>query len=271
MIAVSFDGPVSYDRAKVLALQLNLPLVDSVKSGDNPEVKFLLLVTADRLQLQKTGCKVNPIFVDFLDHKLVQRASSSSSAPKQMLAKAVGVKKNYHPTVLDATAGLGKDAFLLAASGCEVHMLERSPIMGALLADGLCRLQKVVSAMGESDGVPRWLAKMFLRLTIVDAKHYIENALICGDARPDVIYLDPMYPERTKAALGKQAMRMVKSIVGEDGDSEELLLLALRYATKRVVVKRPRLAPSLSQRQGVSVDIVFGGCCCRYDVYTIHI
>ena len=57
----------------------------------------------------------------------------------EAVAKAVGIKKEYLPDVIDATAGLGRDAFVLAALGCHVRMLERHPVVAALLDDGLQR------------------------------------------------------------------------------------------------------------------------------------
>src|SRR5690606_6881060 len=62
---------------------------------------------------------------------------------------------------------------------------------------------------------------------------------------PDVVYLDPMYPQRRKQALVKKEMRLLRRLVGDDGDAPELLAAALEAARRRVVVKRPRGAPSL--------------------------
>ena len=104
-----------------------------------------------------------------------------------------------------------------------------------------------------------------MRIIHEDAIEHL--ALRAPEARPDVIYLDPMYPERRKKALGCQQLRTLRSWVGDDPDAAQLLELALRCVRRRVVVKRPRLAESLS---GAKADIRFSGRSIRYDVYLVH-
>jgi 16S rRNA (guanine1516-N2)-methyltransferase len=198
------------------------------------------------------------ICINFLDPTLVFRITHSSGK-NQLIAKAVGIKSAYKPPVLDATAGLGVDAMILACLGCEVRMIERSPVIGTLLADALERLQEA----RRNKKAPFLPTNFCLKLTVTDAIDYIKN--FSGAKKPDVIYLDPMYPERKKSALGKQKMRLIKEVVGEDLDAPQLLEAALQLATKRVVVKRPRLAPPLSSSH--TIDIVFKGNTSRYDVY----
>ena len=154
----------------------------------------------------------------------------------QPLARAVGLKSGYRPTVVDATAGLGSDGFILASLGCQVTMIERSPIMGTLLSDGLER--------AANHPTTKEIASR-IHLLLGSASELI----IRQPERPAAIYLDPMYPHRHGSALNKQAMRIIRSLVGDDPDAATLLETALTVATNRVVVKRPKGAPTLNNRR----------------------
>lgn len=191
-----------------------------------------------------------PIKVDFVTGQAAHRRQFGGGRG-QLIAKAVGLKKNPNPVVLDVTAGLGRDAFVLASLGCKVTMIERSKVIAALLQDGLDRLYRDSSS-----------ENITLQLLVADAREVLEN--LTQDDKPDVIYMDPMFPHRDKSALVKKEMRILREVVGDDIDAAELLDLALRSANKRVVVKRSKLAPQLTQR---APDLVFMGKSSRYDVY----
>ena len=237
-------------KAKDLTHQLNLPFVDFSHS----DYLFLLALTPERLELRERGVKNSkPIYVDFLAPNLNYRIKHGGGN-KQLLAKAIGIKGGIKPTVLDATAGLGVDAFVLASLGCEVVMLERSPIIGALLQDGLDRFKKNSQ-----------YKNIKLDLHVLQAHDYLDKIFHAKIKKPDIIYLDPMYPERKKRALGKKSMRILHELVGKDEDAAEVLTLALQCAKKRVVVKRPSYAENLGL---LKPDLVFSlGKSCRYDVY----
>lgn len=236
------------DQATALAAQLRIPLV----AIDNKDHEFLLVLTAERLELRQISIDAaGPMYVDFLAGKIAYRQAHRG---KELLAKAVGIKGNYQPSVIDATAGLGSDSFILASLGCKITMLERSPIMAALLQDGLVRALKN----------PQLAEKLALILINIDAINYF--AQLKPEQFPDVTYLDPMHPPRTKTALVKKEMRMIRAIVGEDIDSNVLLTNALQCAKKRVVVKRPRLAPSLTE---LKPSFVIMGKQQRFDVYLV--
>jgi 16S rRNA (guanine1516-N2)-methyltransferase len=176
---------------------------------------------------------------------------------RQALARAVGLKKGWQPTVIDATAGLGRDAFILASLGCHVHMLEKAPVLAALLEDGLQRAAQ--SAATEE------IIRHRLRFTRADSLDFLQN--LQEEAYPDVIFLDPMFPERTKSSLVKKEMRILRSLSGDDENGSGLLALSLRRARNRVVVKRPRLASSLLDRPEPSHQIT--GKSSRFDVYLV--
>lgn len=169
----------------------------------------------------------------------------------QLIAKACGLKKIKNPTVLDLTAGLGRDAFVLACLGCDVTMVERSPIIAALLEDALHHL-----SLDEELS-----ATIKLRLIKENAIDYLNR--LPKEKYPDVILIDPMHPPRQKSALVKKEMRILRDIVGDDLDANELLTASIGKA-KRIVVKRPRLAPTLGDRKP---SLVYEGKSTRFDVY----
>jgi 16S rRNA (guanine1516-N2)-methyltransferase len=194
------------------------------------------------------------VYVDFV-HGAAGYRRRQNEGLRQPLAKAIGIKGNDRPSLLDATPGLGRDAFVLACLGCRVTMIERSPIVHALLENGLQRALR-------NEEVKSIIAQ-HLHLIAGDACDTLARCK--EEERPDVVYLDPMYPHRTKSALVKKEMRMLRGIVGDDEDAPSLLHLALEHAHKRVAVKRPRLAPPLEAEISPSMSIE--GKNTRYDVY----
>ncbi len=209
----------------------------------NPFTQCLELIDAD-------NPKQKPFTIDFNVGKMAYRFNQGIGR-KQDLARAVGIKKEFIPTVLDATAGLGRDAFILACCGCSVTLCERSIILYQLLADAISRA-KQDAALQES------MARM--QLIQQDSLVYLQQ--LTAEQIPDVIYVDPMYPERKKSALVKQDMRIVRQVVGDDVDTVALLQQALQVAKKRVVVKRPKLAEVL-----LTPHHQIHGKTTRYDIY----
>jgi 16S rRNA (guanine1516-N2)-methyltransferase len=201
---------------------------------------------------------MDQLHIDFASKSLAYRLKHGGGR-SQLIAKAVGIKSKENPlTVLDATAGLGVDAFILANLDCDVLMLERSPIIAALLKDALERASQNPN-----------FKNIKLRLLEADSIDYLAKLASNKSApKPDVIYIDPMYPIRTKSALGKKNLRILKDIVGEDLDAPKLLANALACARKRVVVKRPRLGATIAGK--CEPDLVFKGKSSRYDVYLLQ-
>ncbi|MGC6456512.1 MAG: class I SAM-dependent methyltransferase [Coraliomargaritaceae bacterium] len=175
----------------------------------------------------------------------------------QMIARAVGLKSGRSPSVLDATAGLGADAFVLASLGCPVRLIERSVPLCFLVESAMER-----AACEEDAELNAVLDRM--HLDMADALEVLRT--LEDEERPDVVYLDPMFPPRSKSALVKKEMRLVHQLVGEDTDSGELLEAALPVARDRVVVKRPRIAPDLI---GPEPDVRLTGKSNRYDIYLV--
>jgi 16S rRNA (guanine1516-N2)-methyltransferase len=212
-----------------------------------------LVLTPERLELRKRDePKLGGIYVDFVSGTQAHRRKFGGGRG-EAVAKAVGIKKNYLPRVVDATAGLGRDAFVLAALGCHVQMLERNPVVAALLDDGLRR--------GYQDAeIGAWLRE---RLTLLHTSSL--TALANIEPWPEVVYLDPMYPHRQKSALVKKEMRVFQSLVGADEDADGLLAPARALATRRVVVKRPDYAGPLA---GVPAQATVVTKSHRFDLYT---
>jgi 16S rRNA (guanine1516-N2)-methyltransferase len=253
IIAVATDSAALSDNADRLARELEIPRCAMPCS----EYSHVLLFNTDsvppRLELRATYKDApGPVCVDFVRGALGFRARAGSRG-KEPLARAVGLKGAIRPTVLDATAGLGRDAYILATLGCRVSLVERSPIIAALLRDGLNRAL--------ADDSTRPIAGR-MELHTGDAVAVISHL---GELeRPDVVYLDPMYPQRNKSALVKKEMRILRTLVGEDMDAPQILTAALGTACKRVVVKRPRLADALP---GIAPSHSLVGSTTRFDVY----
>jgi len=250
-VAVSAADPALTETATTLAHDLGLPLCPP-SCRDYPHV---LTLGTERLELRTCqGETAGPIYVDFIAGAMGFRARRARRG-KEPLARAVGLKGTDIPTVLDATAGLGRDTFILAALGCPVTVVERSPVIAALLRDGIARARTHFDT--------RTAAR---RMTLISGDATAVLRRLTEDERPDVVYLDPMYPHRSKSALVKKEMRILRALVGEDPDAPQLLETALRTARRRVVVKRPRLAPALP---GVAPSHTLTGNTTRFDIYLI--
>ncbi len=218
-----------------------------------PEEGTLLISdSAGMVSVQRVDSKDKPITVDFVGGKAGHRRKFGGGKG-QDIAKAVGLNKGVKPSVLDATGGLGRDAFVLASLGCKVTMIERSSVVAALLEDGLRR------ALADADVSPIAERMSLLKGNAIDL-------MISTDNKYDVVYLDPMFPHREKSALVKKEMRLFQDLLGDDPDADQLLIPALDIARYRVVVKRPKLAPDLN---GQEPTYRLEGKSCRYDIYAL--
>lgn len=259
-IAVLCNYSPLLSEAETLANSLQLPLLINQTPDAIDVAEFVLVFGQDAIHLQQTGRKApGPVLAEFTEGAVDHRRKFGGGKG-QMIAKAVGIKAGVYPQVLDATAGLGKDSFVLATLGCRVTMIERSPIVQRLLADGLVRAQLFAS---EQDAELLQTVNRMQLLT-QDSRVYLES--LSADQFPDVIYLDPMFPDRHKTADVKKEMAAFHQIVGKDEDADVLLPLALAHVKYRVVVKRPRKAPLLNN-QPPSYQLE--GKSSRYDIYTI--
>ncbi|MGJ8555493.1 MAG: class I SAM-dependent methyltransferase [Sulfitobacter geojensis] len=188
--------------------------------------------------------------VDFVNGPVAHRLRFGGGRG-QDLAKAMGLRGGKTPTIIDATAGLGRDAFLLASLGAEVTLIERSDKMHALLEQGM---QRAAAESGQ-------LREIIDRMTLLkgDAKDLLPD--LSGES----ILIDPMHPPRKSSALVKQELRQVREIVGSDEDAADLVRVALANATKRVVLKWPAKADPIEGIRPCTHQIL--GKSTRYDVF----
>ena len=195
-----------------------------------------------------------PLCVDFTAGKVAHRRHFGGGR-QQLIAKACGLARGVTPSIVDATAGLGRDAFVLASLGAPVLMIERVPAIAALLEDGLRRA-------AQHPETSEIAARM--QFCSGDAAQALDVIIADAAFAPQVIHLDPMFPHREKSALVKKEMRLFRELAGDDDDAPRLLALALSTATHRVVVKRPRKAPPI---EGPVPHHVLEGKTSRYDLY----
>ncbi|KAE9542099.1 class I SAM-dependent methyltransferase [Ursidibacter maritimus] len=222
---------------------------------DNNAILALVL-TNERLELRKVDeHKLGAIAVNFVDGTLAHRRKFGGGRG-EAVAKAVGIKGDYLPTVIDATAGLGRDAFVLACVGCQVTLVERNPIVCALLEDGLERAY-LDAEIGQ-------FMQQRMKLSTARSIYELNPSL----DYTDVVYLDPMYPHKQKSALVKKEMRVFQHLVGADLDSDDFFSPAKQLARKRVVVKRPDYAPFLAEQKPDFSQETKNH---RFDVYLSHL
>ncbi len=250
------------DVAHSLSTRFGWPVLDRPPSKNEPQV-WLLNLTADRTELiRPDGLKTH---IDFVRGANARHAREASLA-NQPLARALGVqtfRKKYGeaPRVLDATAGLAQDAWLIAQLGCSVHLLERITVLHVMQHDAKAR------ALLADDHSVRQCAQL-LQLHLSNAVDWLKNE---GHVQaPDIVYLDPMYPATRKQARVKKGMQMLHDLAGPDTNDENLLLQSLNTATYRVVVKRPKGADKLigtDAWKGQQTSIASPNT--RYDIYHV--
>jgi 16S rRNA (guanine1516-N2)-methyltransferase len=249
-ISVFTDSEALLPRALILAQRLKLPLTQS-KSGTED---YLLIVAESFIGLQLPGTRSKPFYIDFLSKQLTYRRQRAT-VKRETLARALGLKSNSTPSIVDATAGLGRDSYILSALGFTVTLLERIPIIHVLLEDAMLRATAEPTT-----------AALIERMHLIQTDALIWMQECKNQSRPEIIYLDPMFPQREKSALAKKEMRIFHDIIGPDHDAALLLPAALSCATKRVVVKRPRLAENLA---GIDPSFSQEGSSSRFDIYIL--
>ncbi len=267
-IKISYLYAEQQPAAAKLASKLGLEVVDPseleqlnrLASKTDSDSGYFLELGPDGLSLVPMRRKAHgPVICNF--------ASSANSHRRkygggngQAIAKAVGLSGKFHPRVLDLTAGLGGDAFVLASLGCQMELLERNPIVHCLLADGLQRA--ALQATEDSE-----LGDIIGRISLIegDSKQHLQA--LDSRQRPDIIYLDPMFPERKKSAKVKKEMQAFHSIVGDDEDAAGLLDLALERTQYRVVVKRSASAGYLADK---APSYSLEGKSTRFDIFAVR-
>lgn len=196
-----------------------------------------------------------PTRVDFQDPALLYRLKTGGK--RQGLGRALGLASRPQPSVLDATAGLGRDALAMAALGCRVCMLERALPVFLLLQDGMERARST----GDEALAPV-LARMELQHG--EARDWCAQIATGALPKPDIVYLDPMFPPRSKSARVKKDMALLQSLLGSEEDFDGLLEAARAAAARRVVVKRPAGSKAPARYKP---DFTVAGKTTSFDVY----
>jgi len=258
LLAISSDKE-KYEEAQQLSHTYNIPLAQDLDKNIEENTDFLLHYAPEGLTLvrsQKTSLQTSeqPIHIDFLSGKSRHRRLYGGGKG-QNLAKAIGLKKIKQPSIIDATAGLGKDAFVLATLGCKVTLLERALPVYLLLQNALERAQQ-----SDDEQVKGIVSAMNLLQT--NSQEYLQQ--LSAEQFPDIIYFDPMFPDRDKSAKVKKEMSFFKELIGKDEDAADVLQIALSRAKKRIVVKRPRHADFLGM---MKPNFQILGKSTRYDIY----
>ena len=199
---------------------------------------------ADGLALVGEGMVLRADFSRLLPRLRSDRLS------RELLVRAARVRGVEAPTAVDATAGLGEDSLLLAAAGFSVRLYEKDQVIAALLRDALER----AVALPE-------LADVVARMELLEEDSV--EALPHLDFSPDVVLLDPMFPERTKSAAVKKKFQLLHHLERPCENEGELLDAALAACPRKIVIKRPPKGPVLA---GVKPSYQVTGKAVRYDV-----
>lgn len=212
------------------------------KNGNDNTYAYILINVDGKLALHAPNSKAKPLFVDFTSKKLMSRINNSKKF-QEPLAKALGIKPKLTLEILDATAGLGVDSFVMAALGAKVTLLERNDMVFKLLEDGFKRA---------SESPDQKLKEITARMTLLKGDAITLIPQLAKDVPFDIIYLDPMFPDTEhNSALPKKELMALRQIIGEydQSDSDKLLYLVLQYTNNKVVVKRHKLSPYLQNQK----------------------
>ena len=183
--------------------------------------RYRLSLANGRYCLRDSFSSQKPLSLSFSSPKFLRRVKAASKTT-ELIARAVGIRHGLK--VIDCTAGLGREAFLLAYLGCDVTLVERSQVIYTLLLDALD------SASFDSD-LKRAVSRISLHQS--DSRDFLSQ-----HPSWDVIYLDPMFPEKKKTSLPKGDMQYLQRFLSKQQDDGSLLKQAFRCNFKRLVVKR---------------------------------
>lgn len=223
--------------------------INTLKTNKNEDM-IMLCLSSSGLSLQKGNMSLHCDFQDMLSRIKPGKLQS------ELLVKAAKIKSSNSSvstslTAIDATAGLGQDSFLLAAAGFSVHMYEQDPIIAALLRD----------ALQQANHNPN-LFPITQRMHLYEKNSIL--ALQTITETPDVIYLDPMFPARTKSAAVKKKFQLLHELEQPCENEEVLLQAAEALHPRKIVVKRMLKGPYLAQKKP---SYSLKGKSIRYDCY----
>lgn len=238
------------DRQAAQMLSQHLGAAEINDASEISGNDLVLHFTADGLALESNGQTMRCDFSNML------RRLRKGNLSGELLVKASKLKKfDGVPTVIDATAGLGEDSLLLAAAGFSVKLYERNPVIAALLKDAIQR----------AENNPE-LSDIVKRMEVFEADSITQLPRLAE--KPDVIFLDPMFPEKTKTALTKKKFQLLHLLEHPCKDEAGLLAAAIAASPKKIVIKRPLKEAFLD---GHKPDYSLKGKAIRYDCILLPI
>lgn len=198
---------------------------------------------ADGLILEGDGMRLRASFDD------MKRRLLHGKLNGELLVRAARLKGIEEPTLVDATAGLGQDSLLLAAAGFSVTLIECNPVIAAMLVDAIERARRDPE-----------LADAAGRMQVIEGNSL--KVLRDLSMPPDVVYLDPMFPGRSKSAAVKKKFQLLHRLEMPCEDEMSLLEAARAAHPRKIIIKRPVKGPHLA---GVKPDYTLRGKAVRYD------
>ncbi len=245
-LRIVIEDETQTERAMELSKEIGIPI--ALKEELSKEGDLFLKYTKDGLVLTDGRLELKGDFSDMV------RRVKKNNIQSEMLVKASKIKNSDHQLIaVDATAGMGEDSLLLAAAGFTVYLYEYDKVIAALLEDSLIRARKIpeLSAMA---------GRMILRKE--DSTIALKNL----NFTPDVLLLDPMFPERNKSALIKKKFQLLQRLESPCSNEEDLLEAAMASGAHKIVIKRPLKGPKLA---GAKVSYSIEGKAIRYDCIVI--
>ena len=269
VILVEDSGSLyAHDHAKLLGKRLGLQ-VHTIPPNTQKKIftqaQWQLVYTVSGLALRLSSEPTwSDIVVDFAASNLAYRQQHGGGR-NEAIAKAIGIKGKHSLNVIDCTAGMGTDSFVMASVGANVTMIERSLVIGALLDDALVRVKLLGEGGDNNDSLATCKRMSLLQQDAI--AYLVENN--AQQTQTDVVYLDPMFPHKKKSALVKKEMRAFQLLLGPDEDSASLLTAAINFAPKRIVIKRPAGAPNVENEQALLPSMTISSKKHRFDVYLL--
>ncbi|MCQ2456214.1 MAG: class I SAM-dependent methyltransferase [Clostridia bacterium] len=210
--------------------------------SDEPGEELTLLFDREGVSLTGFGLSYRGDFTEML------RRLTGGRLQHEML---VHISKTSVPSprAVDATAGMGEDSILFAAAGYDVTMFEQDPVIACLLKDAIRRAKK-----------DNTLAPIVSRMHLVEGNSI--ELMPALPFKPDLVYLDPMFPERQKSGLIGKKLQLIQKLEMPCFEEEALLEAALKTSPGKIVIKRPLKGPYLAGRKpGYTIE----GKAIRYD------
>ena len=239
-IVVCFEKGGQKDMAEAFARRIGAEI------SEKPGPKLTILFHAKGVSLTGYGLSYQGDFENML-HRV-----TNGRLQHEMLVRAARSDKPGRKAI-DATAGMGEDAFLLAAQGYEVTLFEQNPVIAVLLKDALRRAKKHPV-----------LKDIASRMNLVQDNSVEGMSKLLDPV--DVIYLDPMFPARQKSSLINKKLQLIQKLEPPCSEETDLFDAAISASPSKIIVKRPLKSEFLAGRKP---SYTLNGKAIRYDCYTL--